>query len=92
MSRPIAVGDLVQIIKWPCCGRYLGEVHTVFAFGNVDSTFRCNVCNAKRETAPSALIGDHKSKGMVVLAWLKRIPPMGELEGERTEESLKETA
>ena len=29
--------------------------------------------------------------GVVPVSWLKLIPPLGELEGERTEESLKET-
>lgn len=92
MSERIAVGDLVQIVRWPCCGRYLGEIHGVRGFGQLSATYACNGCCAKRAVVPAALIGDAKSSGLVPLAWLKRIPPLSELEGVRTEEPIKETA
>ena len=88
MSERIAVGDLVQVVRWPCCGRYLGEIHGVFGFGTLDATYACNGCNAKRDVSPAARIGDAKSSGLVPLEWLKRIPPLSELEGEKNKEEL----
>lgn len=89
MNKPIAVGDLVVVVgKRPCCppGKALGRVFTVSAFY---PKWACLAC--KREYVEvSAIVEGFWSA--YPLQMLKRIPPLSELESERTEEKTKEPA
>lgn len=91
-DRSIAVGDLVQVVN-SCCKRrgdqFLGAIFKVSDL--VVGTTGCS-CGWK----PNGTI---KAKSETVFCgdgthcptqWLKRIPPLDELEGQRTEENLKE--
>ena len=87
MSRPIAVGDLVQVVyPSPCCGSLKGMGIT-FKFAGFGVRQWCRFCGKGDFEAALGY-----SNGGVKFVRLKRIPPLSELEGERTEESLKETA
>ena len=88
-DRPIQVGDLVMVVKAiPCCGtigQWMGKIFTVVAFA---PTWTCAKCK-KTTFATAAMIDSHWRQPLVRL---KRIPPLEELEGQRTEEKLKEPA
>ena len=89
-DRPIAVGDLVVVAR-DCCGHWLGRV---FVAGEFMKTPRleCGECNW--HSSATAVKVEHYIGRMwcMNLSWLKRIPPLSELEGERTEEQIKEPA
>ena len=92
MSERIEVGDLVAVVR-VCCSnsKALGLVRTVTGFldGSVSA---CSVCHtAPSRGTPAATLGIDPADGriwLVPLSWLKKIPPLKELE--RIEE--KETA
>ena len=81
----IKVGDLVIVVKpTVCCGnkKRLGQIFKTTAY--IVST--CLYC---KETQ-SGFCSD--TNFAVEYSRLKRIPPLSELEGQRTEEKLKEPA
>lgn len=89
MDRPIQVGDLVQIVRWPHkCTPQSGwpRLGTPFVVEAID-TCCCGICGER--TGIGA--GNGLGRG-APLSWLKRIPPLEELEGQRTEETLREPA
>ena len=90
-DKPIAVGDLVVIVKTgPCgCTQSLGHIHTV-SDNKSGPTTRCIYCSAQRLSSIDAvmLCGDFS----VSASRLKRIPPLDELEGVKSQEQTKEPA
>ena len=88
-DRPIQVGDLVQVVRPPVCGciKLIGITFKVSSFGNAER-YRCTSCGF------SWPHDGHSVRGYKDFAFqeylLKRIPPLDELEGERTEEKLRE--
>lgn len=89
-DRPIQVGDLVQVVlPTPCCGK-LGKLYgTMFTVSGFRTSYgRCAQCNLP---GPRLVAEGHSNRTFSVVR-LKRIPPLSELEGERTQEKLKETA
>ena len=93
-ERPIAVGDLVQVILPPPCGCpsiSLGMIRTVIAFQK--SVGVCVDCKDHQMAYRAVLDGPAPWAHWVIQPYrLKRIPPLSELEGERTEENMKEPA
>lgn len=88
-DRPIAVGDLVMIV-WPCCSYHASKVFTVMDVIAYDATGVCKSCgHTVKKGTQLAAISDRIG---YPLSWLKRIPPMSELEGERSQEKLTEPA
>ena len=89
-GAPIQVGDLVEVI-YSCCNDQLG------LFGRVDGWSRrsgdwvgCSVCAkpVPGQNEEFALVWGAKWPP----SWLKRIPPLAELEGTKTEEDIREPA
>ena len=94
MDRPIQVGDLVQVVRWPCCGVALGYTYRVAEFRTWGER-QCSKCKALIKATIHAKGGADPFDGLcpaIPLEWLKRIPPLSELEGEKTEEKLREPA
>ena len=94
MNEPIEVGDLVQVVRgMPCCGattKLMGVVFKVSSLVDNEGT-ACSSCGAiVKKVDPTSVTG-HPIFAFQ-LSRLKRIPPLSELEGQRTEETLKETA
>lgn len=94
-DKPIAVGDLVQVVRPAICGcgTYLGKTFTVkrIRVAPVGGRYSCP-CGANGPiTAPYDVADDEIDFGFS-LRILKRIPPLEELEGQRTEEKTKEPA
>jgi hypothetical protein len=90
MSEPIKAGDLVIVIRGQhCCGgtgRSLGKIRSVTEIRH--GMMRCRECNARHErTYARTSVGKSYD-----ISRLKRIPPLSELEGERTKEDLREPA
>lgn len=85
-DRPIQVGDLVCVVKVHCDKQWLNHVFQVT--GITRAIRKCYVCGHQEEMDTATGL----SHFYMPLAWLRRIPPLSELEGERTEEKLKEPA
>ena len=87
MSEPIKVGDLVVVV-YSCCNHKLGSVGQVESFyqGGFGEKLLCDKCcrNVTPRDSMTAQVGEHYWP----LSWLKRIPPLSELEGEQREEEL----
>lgn len=97
MSGRIQVGDLVAVIREsPCvCGRPSSDYQSIFRVGRIRMSDgrRCHEC---RRTKPDVLIAEPEgfTPGDLIyaLSRLKRIPPLGELEGEKQKEDIREPA
>ena len=93
MDRPIQVGDLVMVVK-KCCPEFGlpdSPIFVVESFWQAPLTTKCRICGSQlsRKQATHHTGGDWVG---YPVEWLKRIPPLSELEGEKTEEKLKEPA
>lgn len=85
-DRPIQVDDLVRVAH-DCCGAWYGQIFSVTGFTE-PVVVCCPRCQIAIRTV-AAINGDnahpHANSGAIYFApisWLKRIPPLGELEGE----------
>lgn len=77
-DRPIAVGDLVVVVR-KCCPQDLGLVFRVAGFSQRSNLFHCTDCGAHIGAVNTAVVEGKNWR--FPLAWLKRIPPLSELEG-----------
>lgn len=80
MSEPIGRGDLVWVARWPCCGAHLGEVRIVHAVEPEPLLgAQCRDCGADHPTCDP--IADLDNARAAPVAWLRKIPPLAELDG-----------
>jgi hypothetical protein len=89
-DRPIQVGDLVLVVKpAPCCG--VQNSFGPYKVLAIDvSVGICGGCFGDSEwNVPRARLSNGQN---IPIVRLKRIPPLSELEGERTDEQIKEPA
>lgn len=87
MSEPIKVGDLVMVVR-DCCGKYLGEIFTAQDLpSRADHAF-CDFCKLDHSAPFFANYGG-SHRGARPLPWLKRIPPLSELEGVLAQGEIK---
>ena len=89
MSKEIRVGDLVQVVRWPCCGARVGHVDEVMDLDSYKLASTCMYCG-RVDKHPVLPIVITRRGWIWPLEWVKRIPPLSELEGQRTEEELRE--
>lgn len=86
MTAPIQVGDLVVVVKWPCCGRNLGRIARV---SNIDyrRNMECAGCKASNFPMPNADFQSSVQDGLICapVEWLRRIDPLREPERELIE-------
>ena len=85
MEKPISVGDLVMVVK-SCCddADALGEIFLVA--GIREKGTRCRHCFQRNNCAHAGSIFNFTAG--VPLSWLKRIPPLSELETKRTADEV----
>lgn len=90
MSEPIKVGDLVVVVKpKECCGQVSEANGTAFVVNGFSmGVWHCAWCGVPRQ-AELAHGGSYKR---IETYRLKRIPPLSELEGQPTQEDMKEPA
>ena len=72
------------------CGQYLGAIRKVVGLVQADN-FCCSLCDKNIGPLTYAEVEMDAGSKLVwpPVAWLKRIPPLQELEGAKTEESLR---
>lgn len=88
MAEPIKAGDLVMVVRTPhvCSVGWLGHIYRVAYIHPLNPT--CRVCGA--DLVPGAMTAIHSDGTFsgAPLPWLKRIPPLEELEGEKRGEEI----
>lgn len=95
MDKPISVGDLVVVVKpKPCCGKGKPALGFVFRVLEIRKSkgLHCSGCGKQdAEQSLIAVSGEKHGKNQMVyeIYRLKRIPPLDELEGEKTQENLR---
>jgi hypothetical protein len=91
MDKPISVGDLVMVVQWPCCGAALGDIFVVANFFTSPGFHSCNKC--WREIPKDFAVGPGSpgTRCGAPPAWLKRIPPIEELDDVKHEEEITMT-
>lgn len=76
MEKPISAGDLVRVVR-VCCDR--SKLDVIFVVGQIENDERtCWTCN---KPSPIPYATGLRGYSGIPIAWLKRIPPLGELEG-----------
>lgn len=81
----IQVGDLVVVVRQPCCGAHIGEIYVVGWMGRAGfrMTPVCNDCGRKMPELQNEVFADKSLEPGYIgypVSWLKRIPPLEELE------------
>lgn len=91
----IKVGDLVMVVR-TCCSvsaeRVMGALFTVSHIGN--ELAKCSGCGATDFGGlfafSSEKYGKRRIADMAPISWIKRIPPLSELEGQNEKKELHE--
>jgi len=79
-----AKGDLVQVVR-DCCAVHLGLIF-VFMGDEGRHPWMCRACRARGEELVTLNTEAPAALGVVFpISWLKKIPPLEELEGAKTE-------
>lgn len=75
-----------------CCNEFTDGV-TVFRVVHIKPSRPAGFCSKCHQPLPhDRYAADQPVYGGAPLQWLKRIPPLSELEGERTQEDIREPA
>lgn len=86
MSEPIKVGDLVVVVRQCCDGlELLGLIRTATKVQT--NRTRCSTCGQAND---GIHVYGHASSNGVPISWVKRIPPLDELEGKKETADLGE--
>ena len=87
----IKVGDLVYVRRWECCGKVTGifsvrEITTPRASGKAGVMCGCCFVNFSIDIVLAKT--DSHSCAIAPLSWLRKIPPLAELESVEREAEL----
>ena len=85
MSDKIEVGDLVVVVRWPCCKEWLGKIFRVGRINQEPPTF-CTKCKALHGSVYAAI--ERSDTFASPITWLRKIPPLAELESVERETEL----
>lgn len=93
-ERPIQVGDLVVLVRYDhrCADVLLGKIYRVLRVPSIHPGICCPKCGERDLATANSLIAGTSQHAALPQRWLKRIPPLSELEGQRTQEDMKEPA
>ncbi len=78
MSGPIRAGDLVLVLRNHCSDRYVGHVYSVLRV--INSASYCGTCLVEMPPQQIAVLDGFRRGAGLPLPYLKRLPPLGELE------------
>lgn len=86
----IDVGDQVVVVRLPSCGcaTAMGHVFEVIGIRGSSTPPICITCHQERKDGNPAAFGEGHDP--VELYRLRKLPPLKELEGKRTEEPIRE--
>lgn len=85
-DEPIRVWDLVQVVKTCCDARVDKLIYTVTHFRKYDHpTMNCSLCGKE---FPTETLGCPSDGNAHPLSWLRRIPPLSELETQHTDSEV----
>ena len=88
----IKVGDLVVVVKPSICSGLDDRIGHTYIVRDIDSWAEGGVCRWCLGRHQGFFYAYDENEDAFPLQRLKRIPPLEELEGQRTEEKLKEPA
>ena len=80
-------GDTVQVVRWPCCGGALGAIFLVEAVHIADGC-QCNYCGRVHLDVGRLAIAWGPRRAAPV-KWLKKYPPLAELDAGKTKQETK---
>lgn len=85
----IKAGDLVQVVRC-CCVAYVDMTATfvVTRLNRPSLRDHCGTCKTVLPDEPFAMATDNAGEGGIPVSWLKRIPPLGELDDVRHDEEI----
>jgi hypothetical protein len=86
MDKPISVGDLVVRVR-SCCGVHVGTIRRIEGFSE-PTECQCITCGSKNGVMVKAYFEGDATPSACPLPWLKRIPPLEELDDVRTEDEV----
>lgn len=79
-------GDLVVVMRWPCCGVNIGKIATVKEIHGHAEDGTCVTCQTLSViTGPFQYAIIHTGRP-IPLAWLRRIPPLDELDDVKSDQ------
>lgn len=86
-DNAISVGDLVVEIRACCATRHIKAAGWIFRVSGFDNhTWSCGYCGIRGTETRAIAETKSEDKECAPLSWLRRIPPLGELdEAERKE-------
>ncbi|MCR4300666.1 MAG: hypothetical protein NUV51_03575 [Sulfuricaulis sp.] len=84
----IKEGDLVQVVRWPCCGVGLGGVFRVVEILSPNAG-HCKCGAPQPFEAHPVGAGIPSKRWGAPISWLKRIPPLAELDDVQTKEEIE---
>ena len=88
MDKPISVGDLVAVVRANECGCIDDLGHTFFVSQIRPTKPGLHSCTACKGRLSDTVVADQGAGRLYPLFTLKRIPPLDELESEKTKEEL----
>lgn len=93
-DESISNGDTVYIawVDHPCAERGLGRVYVFKAMPTPHPGIRCQFCGQPNMALPDEPCHSTTGKNGVPKRWLKKIPPLTELEGVKQKEDIREPA
>lgn len=86
----IQVGDLVQVVRGHVCD--WGRIFVVASINVSEAGWHCPHCPTESYDSCEWVEDGIKEGIGADITWVRRIPPLSELEGERTDEQIKEPA
>lgn len=89
MDKPISVGDLVTVVRWPCCNGDLGYTFRVAAVETLGAQGWCSHCGDQSGCHQGMPLKAVDHNGCIYpMPWLKRIPPLDELDDVKHDEEI----
>ena len=90
MGERIEVGDLVEVIYWPCgCRLRLRFVVTDVFFQEIEKySFLCGKCLKELNHYGGIFAGDDSIGAHAPVEWLKKLPPLAADESTKTKQEI----
>lgn len=83
----IKAGDLVMVVRWPCCGSGLGLIRQALEIEVTTSVLVCSDCRSPHRIndAVRTDASNHAQAVWASRAWLRKMPPLSEADEAQAE-------